>query len=206
MRKSDKPLGHLFCGIVLAGGKSTRMGENKAFLEWNGKSFIELQIEKLRALNVAEILISGPASALSSVCEHVCSDTQVRIIPDIIENRGPLGGLYSCFCNTKCRSAIVISADTPLLSVETLRRICLHHAQHDKDATVLTAASYIEPLIAAYQTDVYPTIKTLIDKDSLSMRSLLDSVRTQYLPFDGDPSELYNCNTKEDYQKLLSSH
>jgi len=191
-----------FCGVLLAGGKSSRMGENKALLTFGGRTFLDIQLEKLCKIGASEVLVSGDPKTLESFVNNFKSDVNIRIIPDKVSNKGPLGGLYSCFTETDHNSAIVIGIDTPLVTISTLSKIIACHFECKKDATVLTAASSIEPLIAAYSTGTHTVIKELIDNDRLSIRPLLDRVDTYYLEFDGMESELFNCNLPEDYQTL----
>ncbi len=192
------------CAVLLAGGKSSRMGEDKAFLKYDGQTFLEIAIKKLSLINADEMIISGDPDILSPPVEAIGSDKKIRIIPDLIRDKGPLGGLYSCFLNTKCEHALVLGLDTPLVSKETLEYIISSHLQNKKDATVLTVASFIEPLIAAYSTSTVSVIRKLIDEDKLYMKALLKSINTSYLPFRKDPAELLNCNTRSDYDKLTA--
>ena len=75
-KDSDKPG---FCGIVLAGGRSTRMGTDKADLLIDGRTFLETQVRKLRHLGAGEILISGRSSSLPGT----------RSVPDLDQRRRP---------------------------------------------------------------------------------------------------------------------
>ncbi len=195
----------MICAVLLAGGKSRRMGQNKAFLDLNGRSLFAIQLGKLCSMKFDEILISGDPEILQPAVYDAVTDTRIRIIPDVIAGKGPLGGMYSCFVNTGCTSSLVLCTDTPLIETDTLNRIISHHLEYKEDATVLTAASHIEPLIAAYRTDTAPLIKELLNSERLSVSSLLDRIDTYQLEFDGNPSELLNCNTQEDYRLLLKS-
>lgn len=192
------------CAVLLAGGKSQRMGQNKAFLELGEKTFLDIALEKLCCLDVDEILVSGDPDIFSPAIDTGKYAKQITVIGDTIKDKGPLGGLYSCFCHTKCSSALVVTTDTPLISADTLNSLIMHHRDNNKDASVLAAASHIEPLIAVYRTGTRDIIKELLDNDRLSMRSLIDRIDTCFPDLNPDPSELYNCNTKEDYLILIS--
>ena len=163
---SDKPD---FCGIVLAGGRSSRMGTDKADLTLNGKTFLETQVRKLRDLGAGEILISGR-----------------------------LGGLCSCFPTCGYASALVISVDVPLLSVSTLEELLRTHQRGGFDATILSHNGRIQPLIAVYETDTFPLLQELTESRRLAMRAYIERLRYQLFGFSGDPEELLNCNRPED--------
>ncbi len=193
-----------YCAVLLAGGKSSRMGENKAFLELAGKSFMDIQLDKLFTLGINEIFISGEPDIYMPSIEDRKYPCQINIIPDRIKGKGPLGGLYSCFLAAGHDRALVIGTDTPLVSVATLKQLISCDLESKKDATVLSAASHIEPLIGIYSTKTVSVIRDLIDNDLLALRYLIEQTDTYFTEFDGGPSELFNCNTEKDYQDLLT--
>lgn len=208
-----------FTGIILAGGKSSRMGTDKALLHLNGKSFLEIQIEKLCRIGAGEILIScrpesqkkhdfstgifttEPAdrSGMEPVSDRIPDDIPpVRRIPDLIPDRGPLGGMYSCFSECRFPHALVLSVDTPLLTDDTLIRLLDTHISSPHDATVLSFQGKIQPLIAVYRTDNAGILRELIRQNKLAVRAFLDRLDCQFAEYHGDEKELLNCNTKED--------
>ena len=96
--------------IVLAGGASSRMGKEKSDLKLDGKSFLEIQIQKGSDLGVGRIYVSGYRGA------H-CTE---EIVMDRIKERGPLGGLEACLNKAAQDGAdrcIVLGVDTPLVPV-----------------------------------------------------------------------------------------
>ncbi|MCR5590754.1 MAG: molybdenum cofactor guanylyltransferase [Lachnospiraceae bacterium] len=192
------------CAVILAGGKSSRMGENKAGLTIEGRTMLELQLLKLEGLGIKEILVSGEPENLRDLMGEYKYAENVRIIPDIIKDRGPLGGLYSCFDATECRYALTISVDSPFITAQTLNELLDDHKKNGADATVLTAASAAQPLIAVYNTCTSTVIRKLLDGDDLSVKALLNRIKTHRHDFRGDASELANCNTREDYEKIIA--
>ena len=106
-----------FCGIVLAGGRSRRMGTDKADITLGGRTFLEIQVRKLQLLGAADILISGKQAFLPGTC----------CIPDMTPGIGPLGGLMSCFPSASQRYALVLGVDVPLISVSTLEGLLKAH-------------------------------------------------------------------------------
>ena len=99
-------------GILLTGGKSTRMGTDKASLPFGNGTLLTVQLEKFRALGITDVLISG------------YGDGQ---IPDDVPGCGPLGGLAACLPRVQNPCALVISVDVPLVSESTLRRLIGAH-------------------------------------------------------------------------------
>ena len=182
-----------FAGIVLAGGKSSRMGTDKAALTLHGQTFLEIQVNKFKSLRAAQIMISGNPSPVPNT--H-----QIR---DLIPGCGPLGGLYSCFLQSREPRALVLGVDVPLISVRTLEGLLKAHQESGKAAVLLTHEGKWEPLIAVYSTDTADILKDLLDQGRYSVRSFLDRIPFRLLEYRGDPLELLNCNTPEDLKRLL---
>ncbi len=183
-----------FDGIVLAGGKSKRMGMDKSEIVLGGKSFLQIQAEKLRDLGASRVYVSGKTSPIP-YAHHVM---------DVIPDMGPLGGLYSCFLECTCSNALVISVDVPLISPKTLDCLLRMHFSGNTDATVLSHNGKVEPLIAVYRTDRTGILKELLDEKKLAVRAFLDRISCQHYEFIGNEEELINCNTRNDFQSVIA--
>lgn len=102
-----------FMGVVLAGGKSTRMGRDKALLELAGRTLLDRAVDLLRQAGAAPIVVSGHRPSYDSV-------------PDLWKGRGPLGGLASVLKARPLspgRGLIVLPVDAPGLRVSDLGRL-----------------------------------------------------------------------------------
>ncbi len=183
-----------FDGIVLAGGKSKRMGTDKSEILLGGTSFLQIQTKKLRDLGASRIYVSGRNSPIS----------YVRHVMDIIPDMGPLGGLYSCFLECRCNNALVLSVDVPLVSPETLNELLKKHFSGNFDATILSHNGKDEPLIAVYRTGSTAILKELLDEKKLAVRAFLDRLSCQRYEFGGGAKELINCNSRYDLRLLRS--
>lgn len=181
-----------FGGIILAGGKSSRMGRDKAGLCIKGRTLLQIQTEKLREAGAAEILISGTCSPLPGT----------QAVPDVWPDRGPLGGLHACLAAAKEPVCLVLSVDVPLLPEEVLRELIKAHAQNSCRATLLSHGGKAEPLIAVYDSGLAAHIGTILQGDRYAVWRLLDDIRWGVLDWDGDDRFLLNCNTPEDYERL----
>ena len=137
-------------GIVLAGGASRRMGSQKAGLLLEGKSFLTWQVEKFQMLGIRDIMLSGKD------CPELPG---TRVIPDELPERGPLGGLYSCFRAAENSQCMVLSVDTPLIPCSALAKLC---GTHRSGITLLRYAGKAEPLIGIYDTSLERTIFPLL--------------------------------------------
>jgi len=179
-----------FSAILLAGGKSSRMGTDKSALELNGKTLLERQAEKLFAAGAKEVLLCG-TSAVDM--PHVVP------IRDILPNRGPLGGIYSGLLAAKYSRAIVLSVDVPLLPSHVLRTLC---EVHRNGMTLLRHQNQIEPLIGMYDKQLANSIFPLIQTNSAPVKALLRTCIWQAVDYIGDEAMLCNCNTPDDWEKI----
>lgn len=183
---------HDFSGILLAGGRSTRMGRDKAELSIAGKTLIEWQVEKLQNLGVGEILLSGAGH----------THPAARTVPDIYPGRGPLGGLHACLMVAKAIHCIVLSVDAPLVPSEVLNALMGHHLTSGAEITILCHGDYLEPLIGIYDRGVVDRIETLIKNDALSVKALLHIAHTEIFTAEDDPVAFTNCNTPETFETI----
>ncbi len=172
-------------GILLAGGKSSRMGSNKAELLFRGMPLAGWQVQKMRSVGISEILISGYGPGM---------------IPDDIPEKGPLGGLYSCLRRASNRCCLVLPVDVPLIPEETL--IALIQA-HKGGITLLECNGKIEPLIGIYDSGLAETILPMLQSGSTAVRRLLDSVGYRTIPFTEKADLLTNCNTPEEFASCI---
>ena len=185
-------MGTKICGIVLAGGKSSRMGTDKSELTYKGRTFLEIQVDKMKALGLSDIFISGKASDLPGT---VC-------LPDVVADKGPLGGLYSCFLMCGGRPVLVLSVDLPLISLITLERLVTTFKAESCDGLVLSYKGRPEPLIAVYNSETTDILKELLEAGDLAVSAFMQQIDCRFLPFEGDSRELLNCNTPEDLSFL----
>jgi len=99
--------------IILAGGKSLRLGRNKALETLNGKSLIEHVIERLRPLSSQLLIVTSQEFELPIAC-------RAEMLVDIYPGSGPLGGIYTGLRASRSSSSIVVACDMPFLNTELL--------------------------------------------------------------------------------------
>lgn len=183
-------------GIILAGGKSSRMGTDKALLTLHGQSFLEHCFGELQPL-CAEIIIS------SSYENHELPNS--KRVNDIYSEKGPLGGLHSALSASKNDINLCLSVDTPFVTTQFLQWI-LDQQNEDKSFFIKEGGRY-HPLIGVYQKSAINTIETALKTDSLRTT---DTIKN--LPHDWQHAEIYgdyhfgmlaNINTQEEYEKAL---
>ena len=177
-------------GIILAGGRSSRMGTDKAKLMLERKSLLEWQVQKLRALGISDILISG---------DHFFPDT--KTVTDELSGRGPLGGIYSCLRAAKNDRCLVLSVDTPLVPPSALYHLC---QAHKGGVTVLCHGNFQEPLLGVYDRKTASAAYDLLTVGNASVRSLKSKVNWLTFDYAGPEEFLMNCNTPQDFDRVCT--
>ena len=179
--------------ILLAGGYSSRMGRNKAELDFHGASLIRYQADKLRALGMEDVVISGYPRPVEGT----------RYVPDVYPHRGPLSGVHAGLLAVRNRSALVMAVDTPLVPEALLRELI---ETHRTGITLASSRGNPEPLIGVYDKGLAQACAAILQGDRTSMWRLLDMVRPAVVTFQGDPTLLLGCNTPEEYQRIREYH
>ena len=182
--------------LLLAGGKSSRMGTNKAELTFEGKTFLEHMLDKARELGIEKYYISGYASSREDVCT----------VWDHYENRGPLGGLHACMKVMDTPYCLVLPVDAPNLPQKILEALLSCHEDRKGDDRVLIweHGDRMEPLIAVYPIAMTQTIEELIRESSAPVFRVLDRWGYACFRLETEDEEILNVNTPQLYQKLLS--
>ncbi|HUM55601.1 MAG TPA: molybdenum cofactor guanylyltransferase [Bacillota bacterium] len=182
--------------IILAGGKSSRMGQNKAHLRWNAKCFLDIIIEKGKSLGFGEIVLSGYRGKVSDCFS----------VEDELKERGPLGGLHACFKAASFEDCFVITVDSPLVSTETMRKMLDEHIRGENEVTLLKHGEKTEPLIGIYKREFYRKIYPVIQNGSAPVFRALDRADVTNLEIDGIEKEILNINTKDAYEAFLKEN
>ena len=103
-----------FTGALIAGGRSSRMGRDKAFLDWEGRPLWEVQLAKLRAAGASELIVCGRH-------EQGFAGDGFRFVRDDVENLGPLAGLANALKAASHGCVLALAVDMPFVTVELLR-------------------------------------------------------------------------------------
>lgn len=178
--------------IVLAGGKSRRMGRDKADLPYGETTFLEHQIAKGRALGITDILVSGYRG-------EKCS---ARVVKDIHIERGPLDGLASTLPQIKNEHCLVLSVDMPHVPLGVLRKLISHSRGSDCAVTILRHGTKFEPLVGVYDCTVAATAEQLLKQGRGAVMSLLDEVGYEEYICPEDETAFQNVNTMDDYEAM----
>ncbi len=184
-------------GVILVGGKSRRMGRDKAFLEVAGKPLINRLLEVFRE-SFAQVVLVGNR-------EERFAGYGLPVLPDIYPGSS-LGGLYTGLHNAATEYVFVSSCDLPFPSSEVLRYLC--SLRDGFDAVVPATARGYEPLFAVYSKTCLGPIRTLLESGDCCAYAYYSQVRVRYVAyeelgrFDRDGRAFLNVNTPEEFAKI----
>ena len=185
--------------LLLAGGKSSRMGSNKAELLYKGRTFVENSIDKMERLGIKKIFLSG--------YERERSDLEV--VWDTYREMGPLGGLHACMKRMKTPYCLVLPVDVPQIPVEFLDKLLAAHELECKDPEkkklpfLLKHEAFMEPLIGIYPVTMVDFIEERMKENRLSVFRMIEAWGCVCFQTDIPAWQVANLNTPEEYEKLL---
>jgi molybdopterin-guanine dinucleotide biosynthesis protein A len=180
-------------GIILAGGKSSRMGNDKAFVKYKNKYLIEYAIEALTE-ECSDILISAN--------DDIYSQFGFLVIEDIFPDTGPMGGIYSCLKHSSCERNVVLPCDMPGVSAELVRYL-LSFAEGENTIVAESVDNKIEPLCAVYHKTTLPVFEKFLRQEEYAMNKLLNALQVKKVCISEDISFyrkkiFWNINTFDD--------
>ena len=180
--------------IILSGGKSTRMGVNKAFVELMGKSLIEIAIERVKR-HVGRIAISANTGEYDLL--------GYPVIPDRVKNTGPAGGLLSCFSTIKSKHFFVLSCDMPFIP-EALIPALLDYRE-GAGICLPSLNGFIQPLCGYYSSATSGIFRDFAGKGNYKMMDIVRAADTRILKIEDQSWLKYdylfnNINTPADLE------
>ncbi len=180
--------------IILAGGKSERMGQDKTLMTVRGLPMIACVASQLRP-HFDQLLISANDTAKFAFLE-------VTVVADKATGQGPLMGIVSALEASPHDANLVVACDVPYIDMRLVRRLLRDLGPNDVAAPV-AADGGVEPLFAAYRKSALRPLKAALAAGECSVRKALKQCRV--VPVDTDLGKpLVNLNTPEDYGAFLS--
>ena len=177
-------------GIVLAGGRSTRMGRDKALLEWHGGTLMDHMVDLL--------------SSVTSKVQVVGRDP----LPDLFPGRGPLSGMLTALQISQTETNLVIAVDLPLLTKEFLKYLRFRMENSAQSLVACRVESHF-PLCLGLRRTLLPELERRVLGGELSVQAFVrgcspELVLEPELSHAGfDVSMFQNINTQEDYRAAL---
>ncbi|MEP0862531.1 MAG: molybdenum cofactor guanylyltransferase [Ignavibacterium sp.] len=186
-------------GVILAGGKSSRMGKNKSLLRIGNQTIIERIADLMKSIFSEVILITNTPAEYSFL--------NLPTFEDIYKWKGPLAGIHSALVHSTTEKIFVLSCDVPLMSKEMIEYIVDYKS--DKPIIFCEAAGYHQPLVGVYSKIILKEIENFISMTEVSDKSFhhfLKSVEAEII----HPEKLsfykdelfFNVNRPEDFEEL----
>jgi len=190
-------------GIVLCGGKSTRMGVPKATLPFGPETMLQRVVRLLGTVVSPIVVVAAREQSLPEL------PSDIVVTRDEREQRGPLEGLRAGLkaLPSSVEFAYITSCDVPLLVPAFVERMV--ELLGDHDIAVMEIDGFAHPLSAVYRRATLPRVESLLENDRLRPVFLFDAVRTrrvrpeEMITVDPQLRTLRNLNTPEDYSAAL---
>ncbi|WP_256218308.1 molybdenum cofactor guanylyltransferase [Bacillus sp. MUM 116] len=185
--------------IILSGGKSSRMGTNKALLKINEKTNIERIVEELHGFFAEIILVTNHPDDYRFL--------GVKLVPDQFPGLGPLAGLQAGLSASTHEVNVVVACDMPFISGSLAEKIA---AKNDGfDAVIPVIDGKKQPLFAVYHKRILPVIAESLEKGKLRMTELFEKLHALYLTEKDLPEysirklelTFFNMNDPEEYEQ-----
>ncbi len=185
-------------GIILAGGKSSRLGQNKALIEFEGEPIIQ------RVVNVLHPLVDEIVLATNT--PECFTFLGLRMVADLYAGTGALGGLHAGLSAIQSEYGLVVGCDMPFLNAALLEYMLLHKAGHD--IVIPRIGDYYEPLHAIYARRCLPAIERSIESGQRRLLGFASQMDVRYIDPDEiariDPQRLsfFNLNAPDDLARM----
>lgn len=178
-------------GIILAGGKSKRMGTDKGLMDWNGKPMVTYAIDALdRYCN----------KILMSTTNNNYKIFNLDLIPDSVPDLGPIGGLLTCINYSDTHTCICLPCDLPNIHHKIIEFLL---NEYDGKSCIVPLSPLPEPLCAIYPRNVLSVIENLIERKDFSLLNIFKNFTTKFIDLNEFPnldwkSCFINVNTIDD--------
>ena len=181
--------------IILAGGKSSRMKEEKGLVYFNRKMLIEHVIGSLEKIT-NQIIIVTQNEAYRQF-GYLC-------YADVLKDKGALGGIYSGLYYSTTKKNLIVGCDMPFLSEKLL--IELMNNAGDEDVLLTEHQDKAEPLCSIYDKNCIEHIRSQLEQDHLKITDAMVGLKTRVISFDKEEwftgNEFANINSVEELKKF----
>lgn len=184
-------------GIILAGGKSSRMGTDKGFLLLNNKPFVQYSIDALKPL-VSEIIIVSDNSKYDVF--------GLKRINDITKNAGPVAGICSGLKASSTNHNLILSCDIPLINSQILKQL-INAIDETSEIIQVESNGKSMPLIAIYKKQIIHTFNSLLQANERRLRIAIQSCKSKNILLKKEHElSTMNVNTKNEFKAVEDAY
>ncbi|MEI7897388.1 MAG: molybdenum cofactor guanylyltransferase [bacterium] len=196
-----KPADH-YTGIILSGGKGTRVGRDKGLIELNGRKMVEYAIDILSPF-CTEIIISSNNPDYHSVAS--------RIVPDISAGYGPMMGVYSALKSSSTTLNLILAVDNIFVTGAFYRYLLSKNLPECMIAVPYVNDKYFEPLVGYYSKGCIPAMEQMMEEDNYKLPDLFTKVPVLKLMVEKELNDFHagyfqSLNNPEDLLSFSASH
>jgi len=187
--------------IVLAGGKSLRLGRDKVLETVGNRSLLQLVVCSMTSLSREVIIVAASEQTIPQSINY----PKLRVVTDIYPGKGPLGGIYTGLATSTSFYNLIVASDMPFLNQDLLHYMI--QLSVNFDLVVPRVGNLVEPLHAVYTKSCLAPIEQMMKQDKLSVNQLFSLVKTRYVEaeeierFDLKHLSFFNINTKADLKR-----
>ncbi len=188
-------------GIILAGGRSLRLGYDKILETVGSRSLLEIVVDSITSLCGDIIIVTAEEHPISSSGHY----PGLQIVTDIYPGKGPLGGIYTGLRSSKTYCNLVVAADMPFLNQALLHYMI--ELADGFDMVTPRVEGKVEPLHSVYTRGCLRVIEQMFERGELGVHKLLPLVKARYVEvneiarFDPEQLSFFNVNTEKDLQR-----
>lgn len=179
--------------IILAGGKSSRMGTEKGLVLFRGKRLVDHVTAVAKKITTQIMIISA---------NPAYTQTGLVCIPDALPGKGPLGGIYTGLMHSNTKKNLFLGCDMPFLTEKLLSELARQAG--DEDVLLTMHKELAEPLCSVYDQRAITGIRAMLDKNQLKITDALAGLKTRTISFDGEAwfrgNEFANINSPDELQ------
>ncbi|MCR3956973.1 MAG: molybdenum cofactor guanylyltransferase [Gudongella sp.] len=187
--------------IILAGGKSTRMGFDKQLIRFQERMLVETLILKLREEFEEIVIVTNKPEFYIGLADIITGD--------LIQGKGPLGGIHAGLGMASSEYSYVVACDMPSIDMDYVRYMKTRLQTGDQMACVTMLGEWIEPFNAFYRKDLSEHIESFMATGGRAIHRMLDEHSVDYVPekearkFSPEWNMFFNLNTREDVREYL---
>lgn len=175
-------------GFVLVGGRSTRMGRDKALLSIGDGTLVDHVAKSVQS--AGNVTLVGPPERYESL--------PYKVVPDLVEDRGPLGGLLTAMKSVEADWYLIVACDLPGITAGFLSDLLNEAEITIGECVIPLTDAGLEPLCAVYHRRVLDKVQAALDRNDLKMQDFVSTLGLEVVPV-SEPALLRNVNTPEDY-------
>jgi molybdopterin-guanine dinucleotide biosynthesis protein A len=188
---------HPIAAFILAGGRSTRMASDKAFLELGGQTLLARSLALARTATTDVRIVGDPGKFAAFG----------TVVPDVFPGRGPLGGIHAALATSPTDTNLILGVDLPFLTSRFLEYLVAQAQSAETTVTVPSAGGHLHPLCGVYRQPFRAVAQRALSEGRNKVDALFSEVSVRFITEEElaaagfDPSIFRNLNTAEEWER-----